>query len=33
MQKSVSQLNEYEEQLGNQHHEMLKSITDFKKAP
>lgn len=30
IQKSVGQLAEFEEQLGQQHHEMLKSITDFK---
>jgi hypothetical protein len=31
VEKSISQLKDFDEQLGNQHHQMLKSITDFKK--
>jgi hypothetical protein len=30
VQESVSQLQDYDAQLGSQHHEMLKSITDLK---
>lgn len=31
VEKSIGQLREFDEELGNQHHQMLKSITDFQR--
>jgi hypothetical protein len=31
VEKSINQLRDFDETLGSQHHQMLKSITDFKK--
>jgi hypothetical protein len=31
VEKSISQLKDFDEELASQHHQMLKSITDFKR--